>query len=103
MSRGSDDIKRCPECLHPERQGHSWRCSKATLEERVVGAEREIEGYWRGQLDRWKAHAARSHAAIGGWQLKYMQVKHENNMLRRKLYQRARRTTEEKRSDAEAS
>lgn len=81
-----DDIIRCPDCLRPESQGHQWRCSKATLEERAAGAEREIEQYWRPQLERYRAHAKRSHDAIARFHGKYAIVKHENRQLRQKVW-----------------
>lgn len=82
----SDDIVRCQGCLWPRSQGHQWRCPEAPLEEKAAGAEREIEQYWKPEVERYKGHAKRSHDAIARFQGKYMVVRHENNMLRRKLY-----------------
>jgi hypothetical protein len=83
-----DDIIRCQECLRPNSQPHYWRCSRASLEEKAAGAEREIEQYWMGQVERLKAHAARSHALIASFHGRYAIVKHENNALRRRLYRK---------------
>ena len=87
--------ERCSECRAYDVGGGGWKhgieCSQVTAEER---AQRWQESYQmlydreRKTQSRHNAAITRWHEQVTLWQGKFQAVKHENNKLRNKLYQR---------------
>lgn len=75
---------RCNECHHFDN--HSPLCENQTL----VDAKKNAKHYylaWLHQVDRSRRPQARYLKQIVFWQGKFNTVKHENNKLRKKLYE----------------
>lgn len=76
--------KMCCECFR--LTGHSYKCSRATMQDAIEDLEKRI-GTLSHMIERNTAVTNRRQRLSNFWHGKYTIVKQENNALRRKLWQ----------------
>lgn len=77
----------CKECGSYDNERHHPYCSKASDEQKIRGYLDYYEAWLRENAERNKMYTRLS-KDITFWQGKYRIVKHENNKLRKALYQK---------------